>query len=239
MTGVASSPARRSSWRPALAGLAAARLESVLPELPFERVQNSPSCGLALVGSSDIKRFAMVSEFKSFVGIRRGNAAKDPRRLPVIRVGVQSRPGRVGHRTFRQMPARGSGHGHGIIVCKHQVDPILAILSDRFETPKERIFDAQTVDIEKEDAKLRDAYGRHTACQRLLMARRLVEAGVSLVQVNWFRGPDEPSDAPCWDSHVGESERLRTVLAPPFDQAFSALLEELQQRVSAVECHLW
>ena len=53
---------------------------------------------------------------------------------------------------------------------------------------------------------------------------------MGLVQVNWFRGPDEPSDAPCWDSHAREGPRLKTALAPPLDQAFSALLEDLHQR---------
>lgn len=85
-------------------------------------------------------------------------------------------------------------------------------------------------DLSQEPDAVRDRYGRTQFGQSVLLARRLIEAGVSLVQVNWFRGPDEPSEAPCWDSHVGESERLRTVLAPPCDQAFSALLEELQQR---------
>ncbi|HIK92443.1 MAG TPA: DUF1501 domain-containing protein, partial [Planctomycetes bacterium] len=65
--------------------------------------------------------------------------------------------------------------------------------------------------------------------QSVLISRRLVEAGVSLIQVNWFRGPDEPSNAPCWDSHAKEAERLRTVLCPPADQAFSALLEDLER----------
>jgi arylsulfatase A-like enzyme len=64
----------------------------------------------------------------------------------------------------------------------------------------------------------------------VLLARRLVEAGVSLVQVNWYRGPDEPPDNPCWDSHTNEVERLRTVLVPPMDQAFAALLGDLEQR---------
>jgi uncharacterized protein (DUF1501 family) len=58
----------------------------------------------------------------------------------------------------------------------------------------------------------------------------LIEAGVSLVQVNWYRGPDEPADTPCWDSHAREAQRLRTVLAPPADQALSALIEDLQRR---------
>jgi hypothetical protein len=84
-------------------------------------------------------------------------------------------------------------------------------------------------DLEREPEIVRDAYGRTQFGQSVLLARRLVEAGVSLVQVNWFRGPDEPSDAPCWDSHVNEGQRLKTVLAPAFDQAFAALLADLQQ----------
>jgi hypothetical protein len=63
-----------------------------------------------------------------------------------------------------------------------------------------------------------------------LLARRLVEAGVRLVQVNWYRGADEPSDNPCWDSHTKESARLKDVLVPPTDRAYSALLEDLARR---------
>src|SRR4029077_20275321 len=63
-----------------------------------------------------------------------------------------------------------------------------------------------------------------------LLARRLVEARVSLVQVHWYRGPDAASDNPCWDSHTRASARLRMVLMPPMDQAYSALLEDLGQR---------
>ncbi len=85
-------------------------------------------------------------------------------------------------------------------------------------------------DLKKEAEVARDRYGRHQFGQSCLLARRLVEAGVGLVQVNWFRGPDEPSDAPCWDSHAREGLRLKTALAPPLDQAFSALLEDLLQR---------
>jgi hypothetical protein len=84
--------------------------------------------------------------------------------------------------------------------------------------------------LDAEPASSRDRYGRSQFGQSVLSARRLVEAGVKLVQVNWFRGPDEPSDAPCWDSHVKEAQRLRTALIPPFDQAFSALLADLIDR---------
>jgi hypothetical protein len=85
-------------------------------------------------------------------------------------------------------------------------------------------------DLDQEAEPVRDRYGRHPFGQSCLLARRLVEAGVGLVQVNWFRGPDEPPDNPCWDSHVKESARLKTVLAPTTDQAFAALLDDLRQR---------
>jgi hypothetical protein len=84
--------------------------------------------------------------------------------------------------------------------------------------------------LDDEPPAVRDRYGRCQFGQSVLLARRLVEAGVSLVQVNWFRGPDEPEANPCWDSHTDESKRLKNVLVPPFDQAYSALLEELSQR---------
>jgi hypothetical protein len=84
--------------------------------------------------------------------------------------------------------------------------------------------------LEREPATLRERYGRGQFGQSVLLARRLVEAGARFVHVNWYRGPDEPSDNPCWDSHTKEVERLKTVLCPPFDHAFSALLEDLQQR---------
>lgn len=84
--------------------------------------------------------------------------------------------------------------------------------------------------VEMESAKVRERYGHSPFGQSVLLARRLVEAGVALVQVNWYRGPDEPPDNPCWDSHTKETERLKTALMPPMDQAFSALIEDLSAR---------
>ncbi len=88
----------------------------------------------------------------------------------------------------------------------------------------------QAFRLDQESPVMRDRYGRSQFGQSVLLGRRLVEAGVTLVQVNWFRGPDEPPDNPCWDSHTKESQRLKTVLGPPMDQAYSALLEDLSQR---------
>jgi len=84
--------------------------------------------------------------------------------------------------------------------------------------------------LEEESQATRDRYGATPFGQGTLLARRLVEAGVRLVQVNWYRGPDEPPDNPCWDSHTNESSRLKDVLAPPTDRAYSALLEDLDRR---------
>ncbi len=88
----------------------------------------------------------------------------------------------------------------------------------------------EAFDLAKELPKARDRYGRHQFGQSCLLARRLIEAGVGLVQVNWFRGADEPPDNPCWDSHIKEAPRLKDVLCPTADQAFAALLEDLADR---------
>jgi hypothetical protein len=85
-------------------------------------------------------------------------------------------------------------------------------------------------DLSQEPEAVRERYGRTQFGQSVLLARRLVEAGVRLVQVNWYRGPEEPAEAPCWDSHAQETQRLKTVLIPPLDSAFSALLDDLSER---------
>lgn len=79
-------------------------------------------------------------------------------------------------------------------------------------------------DIEAEQESTRDAYGRHTFGQSALVARRLVERGVSFVTVNC-----EP-----WDHH-GSANRYQTeegarLLIPPLDDAMSGLLRDLDER---------
>ena len=88
----------------------------------------------------------------------------------------------------------------------------------------------EAADLSREPAALRDRYGRTPFGNSVLLARRFVEAGVRLVQVNWYRGPDEPSDNPCWDSHTDETNRLRNVLAGPADRALAGLLTDLEER---------
>ena len=110
-------------------------------------------------------------------------------------------------------------------------------LIDAFDADRGQAYDLLTSSksgsafrLDLEPDSVRDRYGRSQFGQSVLLGRRLIEAGVRLVQVNWYRGPDEPAANPCWDSHTEEAKRLRTALLPPMDQAYSALLEDLVDR---------
>jgi hypothetical protein len=82
----------------------------------------------------------------------------------------------------------------------------------------------QAFDLNAESAPVRRRYGSTAFGQGLLLARRLVEAGVSLVTVNWAR------DDAFWDTHANNFTLLKDNLLPPFDQGFSALIEDLHLR---------
>lgn len=88
----------------------------------------------------------------------------------------------------------------------------------------------QAFAIEKETDAMRERYGKNRFGQSVLLARRLVESGVSLVQVNWTRWETDDNVAPAWDTHSKNAERLKNSLMPPMDHAYSALLEDLEQR---------
>lgn len=85
--------------------------------------------------------------------------------------------------------------------------------------------------IQNETDQLRDRYGRNSWGQCVLLARRLIEAGVRLVHVQWPRMPgDNAVDNPLWDTHAQNFDRLEDVLCPVFDVGFSALIEDLDTR---------
>ena len=89
----------------------------------------------------------------------------------------------------------------------------------------------EAFDLSKEPEALRDRYGRHGWGQSVLLARRLVEAGVRLVHVNWTREPgDSAVDNPLWDTHTQNADRLQDCLCPQFDVTFPALIEDLESR---------
>ena len=86
-------------------------------------------------------------------------------------------------------------------------------------------------DVSGEPETLRRRYGMSNWNQLLLLSRRLVEAGVRLVHVNWVREPgDSAVDNPMWDTHAQNADRLEDVLCPKFDVGFTALIEDLETR---------
>ncbi len=84
-------------------------------------------------------------------------------------------------------------------------------------------------DLNQESPATRDRYGRNKFGQSVLLARRLIEAGVALVQLNWPRIEGALNNGH-WDTHSKNAEALKTVLMPRMDQAYSALLDDLAGR---------
>jgi hypothetical protein len=120
-----------------------------------------------------------------------------------------------------------------------QADPKLlemnGIYRQAFEllsSPRHR----RAFDLAAEPDALRERYGRYRAGQACLLARRLVEAGVPWITVVWShsnRGQDKQpfdTDAYGWDTHNDIFASLKDRLLPRFDQTFSTLLDDLDQR---------
>jgi hypothetical protein len=76
-------------------------------------------------------------------------------------------------------------------------------------------------DINKEEPKLRDRYGRHDLGQCCLLARRLVEAGVTFVAIQAGGG---------WDTHGDNFRQLKDNLLPKYDRAVATLVSDLHDR---------
>lgn len=84
-------------------------------------------------------------------------------------------------------------------------------------------------DLNGESPVVRERFGMSPFGQGCLLARRLVEAGVKLVTVNWTR-TYQPGVADLWDTHARHFPLLRGTLCPPFDVGFAALLDDLEER---------
>ena len=97
----------------------------------------------------------------------------------------------------------------------------------QFDAKRRRAFDlldagrlANAFALQLEDPKVRGRYGPHIFGQTLLLARRLIQAGIPLIQANMGRQAD-------WDFHMDNKRRAKS-LTPPLDRAFSALLDDLE-----------
>jgi uncharacterized protein (DUF1501 family) len=87
-------------------------------------------------------------------------------------------------------------------------------------------------DLSREPAKLADEYGRTRFGQSCVLARRLVEAGVPFVQVNWSDHVEAEEDAGDggWDHHYRNFQIMQDRHAPWLDQAVTAFLTDLERR---------
>lgn len=84
-------------------------------------------------------------------------------------------------------------------------------------------------DLGQETPRTRKRYDNSRYAQSILLARRLVESGVSLVQVNWTRIKGHENQGG-WDTHKKHNHSLKSLLMPIMDQAYTALLEDLEDR---------
>ncbi len=90
----------------------------------------------------------------------------------------------------------------------------------------------QALDLSQEPEALRRQYGFTTFGQSLLLARRLAEAGVPYIQVNWSQYVEAmtPNCDFGWDTHIYNYELLPDYHGPVLDQALSALLDDMHAR---------
>ena len=79
---------------------------------------------------------------------------------------------------------------------------------------------ARAFEIQKEESAVRDRYGRNKFGQSLLLSRRLIEAGVPIVQAAM-------GIVQTWDTHVDNWGRLKNTLLPQLDQGLAALMDDL------------
>jgi hypothetical protein len=196
-----------------------------------------------LPGSATLPFFVMVPEAISPVGPERPGqyagflgAAYDPYRinsdanLPGYSAGaVSPRPelpvSRLSGRRslFRQLTRQSRSLDQAAL--SGALDPNLARAFDLVSSSAAQ----RAFDIHAEPDKVRDRYGRHVFGQSVLLARRMVEAGVRLVHVNWVRH-DNAKGGQGYDSHHDHLNWNRRELLPPTDAAFASLLEDLSER---------
>lgn len=111
---------------------------------------------------------------------------------------------------------------------------------ETFSRQQQRAFDllasARTADafrVDREPERVRHRYGETVNGMSLLLARRLVEAGVPFITVFWMENPAIKSrcrSAGGWDTHGNNFNCLKDHLLPEFDRCFSALIEDLDDR---------
>lgn len=211
-----------------------------------DRPHPGSAAAMLLGPTGDLPPFVMVPEaiqpngpersgqFAGFLG-----AAFDPYRINSDPNGPDYSPGAVtpaAGLTVDRIAARrglldevagpdGDDLAWAIAGAGHDVDVDYARAFDLIGSPAARA----AFDIAAEPDRVRDRYGRHVFGQNVLLARRMIEAGVRLVHVNWVRH-DGGKGGQGYDSHRDHLSWSERELLPPTDAAFTALIEDLDAR---------
>ncbi len=90
---------------------------------------------------------------------------------------------------------------HQVRLFRSQTETVFSMLGD--------LRMKHAFEVQRESATMRDRYGRTKFGQSLLLARRLVESGVSLVTVNWDDGTQMNKVSPFWDTHTHNFPTLK------------------------------
>jgi len=106
------------------------------------------------------------------------------------------------------------------------LDPHYAKAFDMIGSPAAQ----EAFDLDREPRAVREAYGEHTFGQQCLLARRLVEAGTRLVQINWPRSNVGGRGGAGYDTHANAFKLIEENLYPATDRAFAALFADLADR---------
>jgi len=110
---------------------------------------------------------------------------------------------------------------------------------ERWDAAKQRAFALLTtpearkaLDLSQETRPVREAYGQTTFGQSALLARRLAQAGVPYIQVNWSQYVEAmtPNCDFGWDTHIFNFDLLPDRHGPIFDRVYAALLDDLKSR---------
>ena len=88
----------------------------------------------------------------------------------------------------------------------------------------------EAYNLENEDPRIRAMYGDHIGGQSMLLARRLTEAGVPVVQVCAGAGDLAGGSGENWDTHRDNFKKLKNQLLPVFDRSVSALFTDANAR---------
>jgi hypothetical protein len=174
-----------------------------------------------VVGGKILPQFNGIGQNGGFLGpnyapffLDESAAFRPPEDVPPLRLDHRRQMLSELDRTARWLDRRESAYGFSVL----QDRAFGMLSSSEFKS---------AFDLDREPERVRDAYGRFPLGQNLLLARRLVEAGVPVVQVSDI----PPKGEQHWDLHYANIfQRLKNTLLPCLDQAVCAFLEDLHDR---------